>query len=110
MRQNHRHRRKRLSGTAIAAVLVCTALLYAGVLLGIRTVGNRLEKSDAPEPVGSLDGRFASEALTIQYGGRIWSYRERELMNLLFIGMDWAEMKLPVFSDATPDRRTICYS
>ena len=67
MRQNHRHRHKRLSRTAIAVVLVCAALLYAGVLLGIRTVGNRLEKSDAPEPVGSLDGRFASDKLTLRY-------------------------------------------
>ena len=35
MRKNHRHRRRRLSGAAIAVVLVCAALLYAGVLLGI---------------------------------------------------------------------------
>ena len=110
MQQNHRHRHKRLSGAAIVVVLFCGARLYAGVLLGIRTGGNRLEKLVASERVGPLDGRFVSEALTIQYGGRIWSYRERELMNLLLIGMDWAEMKLPVFSDATPDRRTICYS
>ena len=98
MRQNHRHRRKRLSGTAIAVVLVCAALLYAGVLLGIRTVGNRLEKSDAPEPVGSLDGRFAPEALTMQYDGRTWTYRERELTNILLIGVDWAEMHSPASS------------
>ena len=98
MRQNHRHRRKRLSGTAIAVVLVCAALLYAGVLLGIRTVGNRLEKSDAPEPVGSLDGRFTPEALTMQYDGRTWTYRERELTNLLLIGVDWAEMHSPASS------------
>ena len=91
MRQNHHHRHKRLSRTAIAVVLVCAALLYAGVLLGIRTVGNRLEKSDAPEPVGSLDGRFAPEALTMQYDGRTWTYRERELTNLLLIGVDWEE-------------------
>ena len=59
VRKNHRHRRRRLSGAAIAVALVCAALAYAGVLLGIRTVGSRLERSDAPEPVGSLDGRFA---------------------------------------------------
>ena len=98
MRQNHRHRRKRLSGTAIAAVLVCAALLYAGVLLGIRTVGNRLEKSDAPEPVGSLDGRFASDELTLRYAYRTWTYRKRELTNLLLIGVDWAEMDSPAAS------------
>lgn len=98
MQQNHRHRHKRLSRTAIAAVLVCTALLYAGVLLGIRTVGNRLEKSDAPEPVGSLDGRFASDKLTLRYANRTWVYRKRDLTNLLLIGVDWAEMDSPASS------------
>lgn len=92
MQQNHRHRHKRLSRTAIAAVLVCAALVYAGMLLGIRTVGNRLEKSDAPEPLGSLDGRFASDELTLCYADRTWTYRKRELTNLLLIGVDWAEM------------------
>ena len=91
MRQNHRHRRKRLSRTAIAAVLVCTALLYAGLLLGVQTIGNRLEQRDAVESIGSLEGRFASEALTMQYGGRTWTYRGRELTNLLLIGVDWEE-------------------
>ena len=98
MRQNHRHRHKRLSRTAIAAVLVCTALLYAGVLLGIRTVGNRLEKSDAPEPVGSLDGRFASDRLTLRYANRTWVYRKRDLTNILLMGVDWAEMHSPASS------------
>lgn len=91
MRQNHRHRRKRLSGTAIAVVLVCAALLYAGLLLGVQTIGNRLEQRDAVESIGSLEGRFASEALTMQYGGRTWTYRGRELTNLLLIGVDWEE-------------------
>ena len=91
MRQNHRHRRKRLSRTAIAAVLVCTALLYAGLLLGVQTIGNRLGQRDAVESIGSLEGRFASEALTMQYGGRTWTYRGRELTNLLLIGVDWEE-------------------
>lgn len=98
MQQNHRHRRKRLSGTAIAVVLVCAALLYAGVLLGIRTVGNRLEKSDAPEPVGSLDGRFASDKLTLRYANRTWVYRKRDLTNILLMGVDWAEMHSPASS------------
>ena len=98
MQKNHRHRRKRLSGTAIAVVLVCAALLYAGVLLGIRTIGNRLEKSDAPEPVGSLDGRFASDKLTLRYANRTWVYRKRDLTNILLIGVDWAEMHSPASS------------
>ena len=101
MRQNHRHRRKRLSRTAIAAVLVCTALLYAGLLLGVQTIGNRLEQRDAVESIGSLEGRFASEALTMQYGGRTWTYRGRELTNLLLIGVDWEE------SENTVSRRYV---
>ena len=98
MRKNHRHRRRRLSGAAIAVALVCAALAYAGVLLGIRTVGSRLERSDAPEPVGSLDGRFASDKLTLRYANRTWVYRKRDLTNLLLIGVDWAEMHSPASS------------
>ena len=98
MRKNHRHRRRRLSGAAIAGALVCAALAYAGVLLGIRTVGSRLERSDAPEPVGSLDGRFASDELTLRYADRTWTYRKQELTNLLLIGVDWAEMNSPASS------------
>lgn len=98
MRKNHRHRRRRLSGAAIAVALVCAALAYAGVLLGIRTVGSRLERSDAPESVGSLDGRFASDELTLRYADRTWTYRKRELTNLLLIGVDWAEMDSPAAS------------
>lgn len=98
MRKNHRHRRRRLSGAAIAVALVCAALAYAGVLLGIRTVGSRLERSNAPEPVGSLDGRFASDELTLRYADRTWTYRKRELTNLLLIGVDWAEMDSPAAS------------
>lgn len=98
MRKNHRHWRKRLSGTAIAVVLICAALVYAGVLLGIRTVGNRLERSDAPEPVGSLDGRFTSDELTLRYADRTWTYRKRDLTNLLLIGVDWPEMDSPAVS------------
>lgn len=91
MRQKHRRRRKRLSGTAIAVVLVCAALLYAGLLLGVQTIGNRLERRDAVESIGSLEGRFTSDALTMQYGGRTWTYRGRDLTNLLLIGVDWEE-------------------
>lgn len=98
MQKNHRHRHKRLSRTAIAIVLVCAALLYMGVLLGIRTIGNRLEKSDAPEPVGSLDGRFASDKLTLRYANRTWVYRKRDLTNILLMGVDWAEMNSPASS------------
>lgn len=98
MQQNHRHRHKRLSGTVIAVVLVCAALLYAGVLLGIRTVGNRLEKSDAPEPVDSLDGRCASDKLTLRYVNRTWVYRKRDLTNLLLIDVEWVEMHSPASS------------
>ncbi len=91
MQRNHRHRHKRLSRTAIVVVLACAALLYAGLLLGVQTIGNRLERRDAVESIGSLEGRFTFDALTMQYGGRTWTYRERELTNLLLIGVDWEE-------------------
>ena len=98
MQQYHRHRRRRLSGAAIALVLVCAVLAYAGVLLGVKLIGSRLEGSEAAEPVGSLDGRFSSDKLTLQYANRTWTYRRQDLTNLLLIGVDWAEMDLPAAS------------
>lgn len=89
MRQYHQGRR--LSGAAIAVALVCAVLVYAGVLLGVRLIGNRLEKADTSEPVGSLEGRFSSDELTMRYANRTWTYRKRDLTNLLLIGVDWAE-------------------
>ncbi len=89
MVKHYRERKKRLSGRRIAAILVGAALVYAGVLLGVHAIGDRLEKKDAKEPTGSLDGRFASDAPTLEYAGRTWTYRERDLTNLLLIGIDW---------------------
>ena len=85
------HGRSRLSRRRIAAIVLGAALVYAGALVGIETVGSRLEKKDATEPRGSLEGRFTSTAPTMEYGGRSWTYRERDLTNLLLIGVDWEE-------------------
>ena len=85
------HKKKRFSGIRIAAILAGAALVYAGILLGARALGNRLERQDVQEPVGSLEGRFTSDATTLEYGGRTWTYRERDLTNLLLIGVDWEE-------------------
>lgn len=83
------HGRKRPSKSRVITISVGAVLFYAGVLLGVRTIGNRLEQRDAVETVGSLDGRFASAALTMQYDGRTWNYRTQDLTNLLLIGVDW---------------------
>lgn len=82
---------RRPSGARIVLILLGLALVYAGILLGVRTVGNRLEGQDAVEPVGSLDGRFDSSALTTQYANRTWTYRKRDLTNILLLGVDWTE-------------------
>ena len=91
MASHHEHRRKRSSRAKILAILLGAALLYAGVLLIVNVIGNRLEGSDAPEAKGSLDGRFVSTAQTLEYGGRTWTYRKSDLTNLLLIGVDWEE-------------------
>ncbi len=85
------HRRKRPSKSRIIALSAGAVVLYAGVLFGVRTIGNRLEQRDAAETVGSLDGRFTSAAPTMQYDGRTWTYRTHDLTNLLLIGVDWEE-------------------
>lgn len=91
MANYHRHRRRRLTGTTVILILIGAALIYAGILLGIRLIGNRLEGTEAVEPVGSLEGRFVSNGPTMQYTGRDWTYRKRDLTNILLIGVDWQE-------------------
>ena len=88
---HHRQGKRRLTGTAVVALLVVVVLAYAGILLGVRAVGNRIEGEGAQEPVGSLEGRFADDNVEMQYSGRTWSYRKRDLTNLLLIGVDWAD-------------------
>ncbi len=89
MPRYHGRRKKRLSGSMIAVIVIGILLVYAGILFLVNAVGTRLEKQDVPEPVGSLDGRFESTALTVQSVGRTWTYRERELTNILLLGIDW---------------------
>lgn len=91
MPHGYGYNRKRLSRGKIVLILIGAALLYAGILLGVSQVGSSLEKSEAQEPVGSLDGRFDTEKLTLQYNGRTLTYRRQELTNLLLIGVDWME-------------------
>lgn len=74
----------------VLATVVGLAVLYVAVLLGINVIGNRLERPEAAEPVGSLDGRFDAQ-LVLQAQGRIWNYRDGELTNILLIGTDWDE-------------------
>jgi LCP family protein required for cell wall assembly len=90
------HRRKRLSGTVVIFVLIGAALTYAGILLVVQAIGNRLEAKETVEPVGSLDDRFVSNNLTMKYANRVWTYRKRDLTNILLIGIDWEESKTAV--------------
>lgn len=90
-----RHRRHgRPSSQRVLLVAALAVVLYAGILLGIHAVGSRLEQSDVREPVGSLEGRFTSDDLILQAQGRTWTYRERDLTNILLIGTDWDEQRL----------------
>lgn len=91
MGYRHQPYRKRPSRGKLAVLVLCAALVYAGVLAGVRLVGGRLEAVEAAEPMGSLAGRFSSGELTLQYAGRALRYRERALTNVLLIGVDWTE-------------------
>jgi len=83
------HTRKSRSGRRILLIVIGAVLIYAGLLLAIGLIGGRLERQEASEPVGSLEGRFPSESITLESGGRLWQYRSRDLTNLLLIGTDW---------------------
>lgn len=87
----HDHRRKRPPSVWIGAVLVGVVLIYTGILLCVQAIGSRLEHRDAVESVGTLDERFTSELLTMEYSGHTWQYRKSDLTNLLLIGVDWEE-------------------
>ena len=90
MSGRYRHKKKRLSTTAIISILILTVLVYAGILLGVKLVGSRLETSDTQETVGSLEGRFSStNRPTKEIGGKTLTYRD--LTNILLIGTDWDE-------------------
>lgn len=88
----HRHHRRQMSRRVMVLIVLGLLVLYVGVIAGIRLVGDQLEGRDVPEPVGSLDGRFDVQAITTDYRGRTWTYRERDLTNILVVGIDWAEM------------------
>ncbi len=91
MPHHHHHRRRRLSGGAIAAIVAAIVVAYVGVLFGVQAVGSRIEQAGGTETMGSLDGRFTDDALTMQYNGRTWTYRERALTNILLMGIDWED-------------------
>ena len=91
MKQHRRRRRLSNRGVWLAAALAVVG--YAGILLCIHQVGSRLEQNDVPEPVGSLEGRFVSDDLTLQAQGRTWTYRKQKLTNILLIGTDWNEQQ-----------------
>ena len=91
MRHHSRHRKKhsRRGAVVIGAVL---AALYVLVILGIQTIGNKIEHKDVQaEPVGSLEGRFTENELTYRYMNQTWKYRRNDITNVLMIGVDWAD-------------------
>ncbi len=88
----HHHRgRKSLSKSKI--IRNCTAFLIATVLIliGIKYFGDQYLLVEGPATVGSLEGRFGNSLLTREINGRTWSYRDRDLTNILMIGIDWDE-------------------
>ena len=85
----HTHSRKHL--LKIGAI---AAACYIVVLAGIWLIFGNLEKGeDVPEPVGSLDGRFDYDDIRLERDGKTYTYRKRALINLLFIGIDWADVE-----------------
>lgn len=90
----HHHQKTRPKGARLVALVVGVIVLYAGILLTVHVVGNHLEHpQEVKETVGSLEGRFTSDALTMDYGGQTWTYRERDLTHILLMGVDWEDMQ-----------------
>lgn len=95
MRHRHHRHRERPTGIKLVILVLCIVVGYAGILLGVQLIGSRFEKNDSTEPVGSLEGRFPSESITLDDGDRTWTYRRRDLTNILLMGVDWTDVGEP---------------
>ena len=68
-----------------------SVLLWAAALVALLIVFGMDEGEEAQPVFGSLEGRFESE-ITMELNGKTLHYRENEITNYLFIGVDKADV------------------
>lgn len=89
---------KKLSWKKALWLLVMIIFVYTVIVIGIRIAGKKLDSSSAVPIYGDVSERFLSK-MTQNYKGQTYHYREKQLLNILLIGVDSDEL------DARESRR-----
>lgn len=80
--KHHTNKKKRLLWIAAGIVL-----LYCVILLATHYIDQSLSTSTDSNSYGDLSERFSS-GYSINYNGRVYEYREKQLVNILLLGID----------------------
>lgn len=80
--EHHTHEKKRLPW-----ILAGFALLCCVILLFTYFADQHLVANDSGESYGDLTDRFSAK-YSVEYNGRIYEYREKQLVNILLLGTD----------------------
>lgn len=62
-------------------------LLYCAILFATRFIDRGFSANSNGESYGDLTGRF-SEKYSVEYEGKVYQYREKQLVNILLLGID----------------------
>ena len=80
--KHHIHKKKRL--LLIAAGI---GLLYCAILLATHYIDQVFSTGDDSKSYGDLTGRFSAK-YSVEYKGRVYEYRDKQLVNILLLGID----------------------
>lgn len=68
-------------------ILAGIVLIYCAILLISYSIDQSLVGNDDNESYGDLTGRFSAK-YSVEYNGRIYEYRDKQLVNILLLGID----------------------
>lgn len=74
-------------------LLIMAVLVYAVILIGLRIAEEKLDGESSSPVYGDISGRFLSK-ITKSYNGKDYHYRERQIVNILLIGIDADELNI----------------
>lgn len=68
-------------------IMAGIVLIYCAILLVFHSIDQRFAGNDDNENYGDLTGRFPAK-YSVEYNGRIYEYRDKQLVNILLLGID----------------------
>ena len=80
--KHHTNKKKRL-----IQIVACIVSLYCAILLVTHYIDRSLSAGNDGERYGDLTGRFSAK-YSIKYEGNVYEYREKQLVNILLLGID----------------------